>query len=118
MDGNYTYYNVDIQPLLNTVNSFDFFHHGHANILRQAKQLFPSVYLIVGVHSDASILLNKGPSIMKQHERYQQVRACKWTDEVVEDAPYFTSLEMVKKWNVDFVVHGDGILILFVYNNN
>jgi len=35
------------------------------------------------------------------------VRACKWVDEVVEDAPYVTQLQMVNEYNVDFVIHGD-----------
>lgn len=38
--------------------SFDFFHHGHANALRQARAFGSK--LIVGVHSDYEILLNKG----------------------------------------------------------
>jgi ethanolamine-phosphate cytidylyltransferase len=27
-------------------------------------------YLVVGVHSDADILKNKGPTVMKEEERY------------------------------------------------
>eukprot|EP01088_Endostelium_zonatum_P018671 TRINITY_DN6060_c0_g1_i1.p1 TRINITY_DN6060_c0_g1~~TRINITY_DN6060_c0_g1_i1.p1 ORF type:complete len:374 (-),score=88.27 TRINITY_DN6060_c0_g1_i1:106-1227(-) len=84
---------------------FDIMHYGHANALRQAKNC--GDYLIVGVHSDEEIKKNKGPTVMNSAERYAAVRACKWVDEVVEDAPYVTQLEMVIKYDVDYVVHGD-----------
>lgn len=40
---------------------------------------------------------------------YEAVRACKWADEVVEDAPYSTSLEVMDKYQCDYCVHGDDI---------
>lgn len=84
-------------------------HFGHANALRQAKAL--GDYLIVGVHSDADIIKNKGPPVMKEKERYLAVRACKWVDEVVEGAPYTTQLSYLEKYNCDFVVHGDDVVL-------
>lgn len=86
---------------------YDMMHFGHANSLRQAKEM--GDYLIVGVHDDADIARHKGPPVMKQDERYEAVRACKWVDEVVEGAPYTTELDFIEKFNVDFVVHGDDI---------
>eukprot|EP01127_Copromyxa_protea_P007872 TRINITY_DN1788_c0_g1_i2.p1 TRINITY_DN1788_c0_g1~~TRINITY_DN1788_c0_g1_i2.p1 ORF type:complete len:350 (-),score=97.59 TRINITY_DN1788_c0_g1_i2:91-1140(-) len=83
-------------------------HYGHANALRQAKAL--GDYLIVGVHSDAEIRKHKGPPVMSEAERYAAVRACKWVDEVVEDAPYVTSLEWMANYEADFCVHGDDIV--------
>jgi len=83
-------------------------HFGHANALRQAKSL--GDYLVVGVHSDAEIEKHKGPPVMKEEERYAAVRACKWVDEVVEAAPYVTSLAVMDKYNCDFCVHGDDIV--------
>lgn len=88
---------------------FDCFHFGHANALRQAKML--GDYLIVGVHSDEEIMRVKGPTVMNQEERYEAVRGCKWVDLVVEDAPYTTDLEMVLKYKVDWVVHGDDLCV-------
>ncbi|KAJ1676911.1 choline phosphate cytidylyltransferase, partial [Spiromyces aspiralis] len=82
-------------------------HFGHANALRQAKAM--GDYLIVGVHSDEEIEKNKGPCVMKEDERYAAVAACKWVDEVVPDAPYITQLDVLNKYDVDFVVHGDDI---------
>lgn len=87
---------------------FDMMHFGHANALRQAKEL--GDYMIVGVHSDAAILKNKGPTVMKEEERYTAVAACKWVDEIVKDAPYVTELEMLEKYNIDFCVHGDDLV--------
>lgn len=37
------------------------------------------------------------------------VRAIKWVDEVVEGAPYVTTLETLDKYNCDFSVHGNDI---------
>lgn len=34
------------------------------------------------------------------------VRAIKWVDEIVEGAPYVTTLETLDKHNCDFCVHG------------
>lgn len=34
------------------------------------------------------------------------VRAIKWVDEVVEGAPYVTTLGTLDKYNCDFCVHG------------
>lgn len=41
--------------------------------------------------------------------RYAAVAACKWVDEVVPNAPYNTTVEILDKYNVDFCVHGDDI---------
>ena len=39
------------------------------------------------------------------------VRAIKWVDEVVEGAPYMTTLETLEKYDCDFCVHGDDITL-------
>ncbi|CAI8034574.1 Ethanolamine-phosphate cytidylyltransferase [Geodia barretti] len=88
---------------------FDMVHFGHANALRQAKLM--GDVLVAGVHSDAEIKRNKGPPVMNEKERYKMVRAIKWVDEVVEDVPYTTSLEVMEKYNCDFCAHGDDITI-------
>ena len=82
-------------------------HYGHANSLRQAKAM--GDYLIVGVHNDHDITMNKGPPVFNQDERYQMVRAIKWVDEVIEAAPYVTTVEELNEYNCDFCVHGNDI---------
>jgi ethanolamine-phosphate cytidylyltransferase len=89
---------------------FDLMHYGHANALRQAKAM--GDILVVGVHSDAEILHHKGPTVMKEQERYAAVAACKWVDVVVPNAPYFTQLDWLDRYHCDFCVHGDDITTL------
>ena len=84
-------------------------HFGHANALRQAKAMGDR--LIVGVHSDEEIKKHKGPPVFNQEERYKMVRAIKWVDEVVENAPYVTQLEVLDEYDCDFCVHGDDITL-------
>jgi ethanolamine-phosphate cytidylyltransferase len=88
---------------------FDMMHYGHSNALRQAKKLGDQ--LVVGVMNDAEIVLQKGPPVMNEQERYKAVRACKWVDEVIEAAPYEVTPEWTNKlldeMDIDFIVHGD-----------
>ncbi|XP_075225021.1 phosphoethanolamine cytidylyltransferase [Lycorma delicatula] len=86
---------------------YDMVHFGHANSLRQAKAL--GDYLIVGIHTDEEITRHKGPPVFTEQERYKMVRGIKWVNEVVEGAPYITTLETLDKYNCDFCVHGDDI---------
>ena len=88
---------------------YDMVHFGHANALRQAKAMGDT--LTVGVHTDEEITRwghrgtctctctctcpvtrHKGPPVFSEEERYRMVRAIKWVDEVVEGAPYLTTL--------------------------
>ncbi|CAG9529765.1 unnamed protein product [Cercopithifilaria johnstoni] len=88
---------------------YDMVHFGHANQLRQAKQF--GDYLIVGVHTDEEIKMHKGPPVFSEQERYRMIRGIKWVDEVVEGAPYVTTVETLDKYNCDFCVHGDDITL-------
>mmetsp|Transcript_23345 Transcript_23345/g.58377 ORF Transcript_23345/g.58377 Transcript_23345/m.58377 type:complete len:420 (-) Transcript_23345:41-1300(-) len=84
---------------------FDLMHSGHYNALRQAKM--HGDILVAGVHSDAEIGRNKGPTVFNNEERMATVRACKWVDEVVFDVPYSPTLELLEAHNIDYAVHGD-----------
>uniref|UniRef100_A0A672Q9K5 ethanolamine-phosphate cytidylyltransferase n=1 Tax=Sinocyclocheilus grahami TaxID=75366 RepID=A0A672Q9K5_SINGR len=88
---------------------YDMVHYGHSNQLRQAKAM--GDYLVVGVHTDEEIAKHKGPPVFTQAERYKMIRAIKWVDEIVEGAPYVTTLETLDKYNCDFCVHGDDITL-------
>lgn len=84
-------------------------HYGHSNQLRQAKAM--GDYLMVGVHTDEEISKHKGPPVFTQAERYKMVRAIKWVDEILEGAPYVTTLQTLDQYNCDFCVHGDDITL-------
>ncbi|KKY32572.1 putative ethanolamine-phosphate cytidylyltransferase [Diaporthe ampelina] len=86
---------------------WDFFHHGHAGAMLQARQLGDELY--VGVHSDESILENKGPTVMNLQERLAAVDACRWVTRSVSHAPYVTQLDWITHYGCRYVVHGDDI---------
>ena len=52
---------------------------------------------------------HKGPPVFTEQERYRMVRAIKWVDEVVEGAPYVTTLDTLDRFTCNFRVHGDDI---------
>jgi ethanolamine-phosphate cytidylyltransferase len=47
--------------------------------------------------------------VFNEDERYTMVRGIKWVDEVVEGAPYVTTIETLDKYNCDFCAHGNDI---------
>ncbi|KAK4121384.1 Nucleotidylyl transferase [Parathielavia appendiculata] len=86
---------------------FDFFHHGHAGAVVQARQLGDELY--VGVHSDEAILENKGPTVMNLRERLLATDACRWVTKSIPHAPYVTQLDWISHFGCKYVVHGDDI---------
>ncbi|PHH70108.1 hypothetical protein CDD82_7337 [Ophiocordyceps australis] len=86
---------------------FDFFHHGHAGAMVQARQLGTELY--VGVHSDEDILANKGPTVMTLQERLAATNACRWVTRSISHAPYVTQLPFISHHGCKYVVHGDDI---------
>jgi ethanolamine-phosphate cytidylyltransferase len=89
---------------------YDMMHYGHANALRQAKEL--GDVLVAGIHPASEIEKHKGLPLMSNEERVEVLKGNKWVDEVVEGAPYQTSVEFMKKHNIDFCAHGEDITIL------
>ncbi|ODQ59110.1 hypothetical protein WICANDRAFT_84757 [Wickerhamomyces anomalus NRRL Y-366-8] len=86
---------------------FDFFHHGHANAILQAKQLGSELY--IGIHTDEEIKLNKGPTVMNLKERQYTIDANKWSTKTIINAPYVTQPSWMDEYQCKYVVHGDDI---------
>lgn len=88
------------------IGGWDMFHAGHIEILEKAKKL--GDYIIVGVHSDSIVNAQRGYNlpIMNMHERVLSVLGCKWTDDVLIDAPLIITKEMIQSLRIDLVVTG------------
>ena len=75
-----------------TCSTFDLFHAGHLLMLEEAKKQCD--YLIVGLQTDPTIdrPVEKNKPIQSVFERFVQVKACKYVDEVI---PYATEKDLV-----------------------
>jgi len=74
-----------------TCSTFDLFHAGHVAMLEECKR--NCEYLIVGLQTDPSIdRPEKNKPVQSLVERYVQLSACKYVDEVV---PYETEKDLL-----------------------
>ena len=83
----------------------DLFHVGHVRLFERAKN--EGDYLIVGVHSDASVQSYKRLPYIPEKHRYEMVRSCRFVDQVIEDAPLTITREFIDQHKIDLVIHGD-----------
>lgn len=73
-----------------TASSFDLLHSGHTLMLEEAKSVCD--YLIVGLQTDPTIdRPQKNKPVQTVVERYLQLRACKYVDEII---PYATEQDL------------------------
>ena len=73
-----------------TCSSFDLLHAGHTLMLEEAKAQCD--YLIVGLQTDPTIdRPTKNKPVQTVVERYLQLRACKYVDEII---PYATEQDL------------------------
>jgi len=89
-----------------TCGTFDVFHHGHLNMLRNAKK--HGDYLIVGVSSDELNRSKKERSpIYPIEQRLDIIGALKCVDEVFIEESLDQKLDYIKKFNIDLFIIGD-----------
>jgi glycerol-3-phosphate cytidylyltransferase len=73
-----------------TASAFDLLHAGHTLMLEEAKTVCD--YLIVGLQTDPTIdRPQKNKPVQTVVERYLQLRACKYVDEIL---PYATERDL------------------------
>ncbi|WP_348825394.1 adenylyltransferase/cytidyltransferase family protein [Flavobacterium aestuarii] len=89
-----------------TFSAFDLLHAGHVKMLEEAKQNCD--YLIVGLQTDPTIdRPTKNKPTQTVVERYIQLKACKFVDEVV---PYATEQDLediLKSFTIHLRIVGD-----------
>ena len=89
-----------------TFSTFDLFHAGHVKMLEEAKSKCD--YLIVGLQLDPSIdRPEKNKPTQSIIERYVQLRACKYIDEVI---PYVTEedlIDVLSSFKIDLRIIGE-----------
>ncbi|MBM3207344.1 MAG: adenylyltransferase/cytidyltransferase family protein [Chlamydiae bacterium] len=83
----------------------DLFHLGHVEFFKRARAL--GDYLIVGVLEDHVVEEYKRTPILTLEERVRVIQACKYVDEVIVAPPLRLTENLIKEWNISYVVHGD-----------
>ncbi len=86
-----------------TCGAMDLLHAGHVLMLEECKSHCD--YLIVGLQNDPSIERIKNKPIQSLPERYFQLNACKYVDEII---PYNTENELLQilqsiKYDIRFI---------------
>ena len=89
-----------------TCSCFDLFHAGHIMMLKEAKSVCD--YLIVGLQTDPTIdRPEKNKPIQSVFERFVQLEACKYVDEVVIYATEKDLLDILHSYPIDVRIVGD-----------
>lgn len=89
-----------------TCSCFDLFHAGHIMMLKEAKSNCD--YLIVGLQTDPTIdRPEKNKPIQSVFERFVQLDACKYVDEVIVYATETELLDILRSYPIDVRIVGD-----------
>jgi len=83
----------------------DLFHYGHVEFLRQVSEM--GDYVLVGINGDDISEVYKRKPIHSMEQRIASVRACKYVDEVIPNAPWLFDPTWIEIYNLSLVVHGD-----------
>jgi glycerol-3-phosphate cytidylyltransferase len=89
-----------------TCSTFDLFHAGHIMMLKEAKDQCD--YLIVGLQTDPTIdRPEKNKPVQTVFERFVQLDACRYVDEVIVYATEKELLDILLSYPIDVRILGD-----------
>lgn len=89
-----------------TASCFDLFHAGHIMMLKEAKSQCD--YLIVGLQTDPTLdRPEKNKPIQSVFERFVQLDACRYVDEVVVYATEKDLMDILLSYPIDVRIIGD-----------
>lgn len=89
-----------------TCSTFDLFHAGHIMMLKEAQT--QCEHLIVGLQTDPTIdRPEKNKPIQSVFERYTQLQACKYVDEIVVYATEKELLDILQSYKIDVRILGE-----------
>ena len=89
-----------------TCSCFDLFHAGHIAMLREAKSQCD--YLIVGLQTDPTIdRPEKNTPVQSITERYIQLSACKYVDEIIVYATEKDLVDVLNAFPIDVRILGE-----------
>lgn len=85
----------------------DLMHIGHVRMLKAAKEIATELHttLLAGVHSSDAVASYKRRPILTLHERVGMVQACRYVDNVVENAPLIIDKEFMSIHDITLVIH-------------
>lgn len=90
-----------------TGGTFDLFHSGHVNFLRQCKKISGGGTVVVSLNTDEFIKAYKGKApIMPYDERRHVLLSCKYVDEVIPNEGGADSKPAIQAVKPDFIVVG------------
>jgi len=89
-----------------TASTFDLLHTGHILMLKEAKSVCD--YLIVALQVDPTIdRPNKNQPVQSFYERWIQLSAVKYVDEVIPYSSESELLTILQNYNIDIRILGD-----------
>ncbi len=89
-----------------TCSTFDLFHAGHIIMLKEARSVCD--YLIVGLQTDPTLdRKEKNKPVQSIFERYVQLQACKYVDEIVVYATEKDLVDILLSYPINVRILGE-----------